>query len=89
MELMANRVGDEGVESITKFGETTRMLNNQFATGVARVQAFTASILNFLIKITGYEDSLRDADVAQTLSDARMLDDPRALALEGRKSKLF
>ena len=85
MELMANRVGDEGVESITKFGETTRLLNNQFATGVAKVQAFTASILNFLVKITGYEKSLRNADVAQTLSDARALDDPRALALEKEK----
>ena len=89
MELMANRVGDEGVESITKFGETTRMLNNQFATGVARVQAFTASILNFLVKITGYEKSLRDADVAQTLSDARALDDPRALALQAEKEAIM
>jgi len=85
MELMANRVGDEGVESITKFGETTRLLNNQFATGIAKVQAFTASILNFLVKITGYEESLRNADVAQTLSDARALDDPRAIALEKEK----
>ena len=89
MELMANRVGDDGVESITKFGETTRILNNQFATGVAKVQAFTASILNFLVKITGYEKSLRDADVAQTLSDARALDDPRALALQAEKEKIM
>jgi len=89
MELMANRVGDEGVESITKFGETTRMLNNQFATGVAKVQAFTSSILNFLVKITGYEESLRNADVAQTLSDARALDDPRALALEAEKQNIL
>ena len=89
MELMANRVGDDGVESITKFCETTRILNNQFATGVAKVQAFTASILNFLVKITGYEKSLRDADVAQTLSDARALDDPRALALQAEKEKIM
>ncbi len=89
MELMANRVGDEGVESITKFGETTRILNNQFAIGVAKVQAFTASILNFLVKITGYEESLRDADVAQTLSDARALDDPRALALQAEKESIM
>ena len=89
MELMANRVGDEGVESITKFGETTRILNNQFATGIAKVQAFTASILNFLVKITGYEKGLRDADVAQTLSDARALDDPRAIALEEEKQNIL
>ncbi len=89
MELMANRVGDDGVASITKFGETTRILNNQFATGIAKVQAFTASILNFLVKITGYEKSLREADVAQTLSDARALDDPRALALEAEKGEIM
>ena len=89
MELMANRVGDDGVEAITQFGETTRLLNNQFATGVARVQAFTASILNFLVKITGYEKSLRDADVAQTLSDARALDDPRALALQAERENIM
>ena len=88
MELMANRVGDDGVESITKFGETTRLLNNQFATGVAKVQAFTASILNFLVKITGYEKSLRDADVQQTLSDARTLDDPRAIALQEEREEI-
>ena len=89
MELMANRVGDDGVESITKFGETTRILNNQFATGVAKVQAFTASVLNFLVKIMGYEESLKNADVAQTLSDARALDDPRALALEAEKQDIL
>ena len=89
MELMANRVGDDGVEAITQFGETTRLLNNQFATGVARVQAFTASILNFLVKITGYEKSLRDADVSQTLSDARALDDPRALALQAERENIM
>ena len=89
MKLMANRVGDEGVESITKFGETTRLLNNQFATGVAKVQAFTASILNFLVKIMGYEKSLREADVAQTLSDARALDDPRALALQAERDDIM
>ena len=88
MELMANRVGDDGVKSITKFGETTRLLNNQFATGVAKVQAFTASILNFLVKITGYEKSLRDADVQQTLSDARTLDDPRAIALQEEREEI-
>ena len=88
MELMANRVGDDGVKSITKFGETTRLLNNQFATGVAKVQAFTASILNFLVKITGYEKSLRDADVQQTLSDARTLDDPRAIALQEEREDI-
>ena len=89
MELMANRVGDDGVKAITEFGETTRLLNNQFATGIAKVQAFTASILNFLIKITGYEESLRDADVAQTLSDARALDDPRALALQAERENIM
>ena len=89
MELMANRVGDDGVKAITEFGETTRLLNNQFATGIAKVQAFTASILNFLVKITGYEKGLRDADVAQTLSDARALDDPRAIALEEEKQNIL
>ena len=89
MELMANRVGDEGVESITKFGETTRLLNNQFATGIAKVQAFTASILNFLVKIMGYEESLRDADIKQTLSDARAMDDPRAIALQEERQGIM
>ena len=89
MELMSNRIGDEGVDAISKFGETTRLLNNQFATGVAKVQAFTASVLNFLVKITGYEKSLRDADVAQTLSDARALDDPRALALQEERKNIM
>ena len=88
MELMANRVGDDGVDSITKFGETTRILNNQFATGVAKVQAFTASILNFLVKIMGYEDSLRNADVAQTLSDAAALGDTRAIALQEERKNI-
>ena len=89
MEIMANRVGDDGVESITKFGETTRILNNQFATGVAKVQAFTASVLNFLVKIMGYEESLKNADVQQTLSDARALDDPRALGLQAEKENFL
>ena len=88
MELMANRVGYDGVDSITKFGETTRILNNQFATGVAKVQAFTASILNFLVKIMGYEDSLRNADVAQTLSDAAALGDTRAIALQEERKNI-
>ena len=89
MELMANRVGDDGVEAITQFGETTRLLNNQFATGIAKVQAFTAAVLNFLVKITGYEKNLREADVNQTLSDARAMDDPRAIALQEERTTLM
>ena len=88
MELMANRVGDDGVKAITEFGETTRLLNNQFATGIAKIQAFTASILNFLVKITGYADSLRDNDVAQTLSDAATMGDERALALQAERENI-
>ena len=85
MQLMANRVGDDGVKAIAKFGETTRLLGNQFSTAIVKVQAFTAAILNFLTKITGYADSLRDADVSQTLSDARAMGDERALDLQAER----
>lgn len=85
MEIMASQIGQDGVKAITDFGESTRILNNQFAVGIARIQAFTASVLNFLIRISGYEKSLEKADVQQTLSVARTMDDPRALALEKEK----
>ena len=43
MEIMASQIGQDGVKAITDFGESTRILNNQFAVGIARIQAFTAS----------------------------------------------
>ena len=88
MQVMNVQIGERGVDALSEFGETTRLMNNQFAIAITRIGAFTAGLLNFVNKTLGIQKGLREAaaDRAVELGIAR--NDPRALALEARQTAI-
>ena len=88
MQVMNVQIGERGVDALSEFGETTRLMNNQFAIAITRIGAFTAGLLNFVNKTLGIQKGLQEAaaDRAVELGIARK--DPRALALEARQAEI-
>ena len=88
MQIMNVQIGERGVDALSEFGETTRLMNNQFAIAITRIGAFTAGLLNFVNKTLGIQEGLQEAaaDRAVELGIAR--NDPRALALEARQTAI-
>ena len=94
MQLMANRIGQDGVDSLQEFGETTRLMNSEFSLAILKIQAFTAGIANFVLRITGLQESLNAAAAQRTVADAAATGDlaaqdlvTRREAIEGMKSR--
>jgi len=70
MQLMANRIGKDGVDSLKEFGDTTRLMNGEFTLAITKIQAFTAGIANFVLRITGLQENLNAAAATRTVADA-------------------
>ena len=88
MQLMANRIGQDGVDSIQEFGETTRLMNSEFSLAILKIQAFTAGIANFVLRITGLQESLNAAAAQRTVADAAAAGNVAAQDLVSRRSTI-
>ena len=88
MQLMANRIGQDGVDSIQEFGETTRLMNSEFSLAILKIQAFTAGIANFVLRITGLQESLNAAAAQRTVADAAATGDLTAQDLVSRRETI-
>ncbi len=88
MQLMANRIGQDGVDSLQEFGETTRLMNSEFSLAILKIQAFTAGIANFVLRITGLQESLNAAAAQRTVADAAALGDSAAQDLVSRRETI-
>ena len=88
MQLMANRIGQDGVDSIQEFGETTRLMNSEFSLAILKIQAFTAGIANFVLRITGLQESLSAAAAQRTVADAAASGDLAAQDLVSRRETI-
>ena len=69
MKMMENRIGESGVRKIKEFGETTRILGQQFSTGLLKLQAFIGGFANFIANIIAGQDKLKEAEINQTVKD--------------------
>ena len=67
MKLMANDIGERGVNALKQFGESTRILSSQFTLALSKLQAFAAGVANFVLRITGLQQSLEKADAARVV----------------------
>ena len=85
MQVMSGQIGEKGVEALKKFGESTQLLNTQFALALTKIQAFTAGIANFVIRITGLEDKLEAGAAKDTVKAAAAGGDAEAQALVDRR----
>jgi hypothetical protein len=88
MQLMANRIGQDGVDSLKEFGDTTRLMNSEFTLAITKIQAFTAGIANFVLRITGLQENLNAAAATRTVADAAATGDLAAQDLVTRRESI-
>jgi len=88
MQVMNVQIGEKGVDALSEFGETTRLMNNQFALAITRIGAFTAGLLNFVNKTLGIQKGLQRNEANRALKLGIAEKDPRALALQARQAEI-
>ena len=69
MKMMENRIGESGVRKIKEFGETTRILGQQFSTALLKLQAFIGGFANFIAKILAGQNKLKEVEINQSVKD--------------------
>ena len=88
MKMMENRIGTEGVRKIKEFGETTRILGQQFSTALLRLQAFIGGMANFIAKLLSGSNKLKEAEIDQFVKDSAAAGNEQAQALLAREKEI-
>jgi hypothetical protein len=88
MKLMGTRIGEDGIEKLKNFGESTRLIGSEMAIAVTKLQAFGAGIANFLLRISGARDRLSAAAATRTVADAAALGNTTAQGLVDRRAAI-
>jgi len=88
MKLMANDIGQRGVDALKQFGESSRILSSQFTLAITKLQAFAAGVANFVLRITGLENRLKKADAGRVVGAAAVRGNSQALGLLRRQKQI-
>ena len=88
MKLMANDIGQRGVNALKQFGESSRILSSQFTLAITKLQAFAAGVANFVLRITGLENRLKKADAGRIVGAAAVRGNSQALGLMQRQKQI-
>ena len=88
MKIMANDIGQRGVNALKQFGESTRILSSQFTLALSKLQAFAAGVANFVLRLTGLEQALRKADAARVVQTSAIGGNAEAQSLVQRQNKI-
>ena len=85
MKIMAGRITQDGVDKLKNFGDNTRLLGEQFTIALTKLQAFAAGVANFVIRLTGLQDALKEREATRIVSDAAAMGDTTAQKLVKRR----
>ena len=88
MKLMANDIGERGVNALKQFGESSRILSSQFTLAISKLQAFAAGVANFVLRITGLQQSLEKANAARVVDASAVGGNREALGLIQRQKQI-
>ena len=88
MKLMANDIGQRGVNALKQFGESTRILGNQFTLLLTKLQALAAGAANLVLRLTGLQQSLEKANAARVVGAAAVGGNTQAQSLVERQNKI-
>ena len=88
MQAMSATIGQKGVDALKKFGDNTRLLGSEFSIAITKLQSFAAAFANFIIKITGIEAGLRQAEATRTVKIAAAGGNQEAQDLVDRREGL-
>ena len=85
IKIMASRITQDGVDKLKNFGDNTRLLGEQFTLALTRLQAFAAGVANFVMRLTGLQDALREREATRIVAGAAATGDTRAQELVERR----
>ena len=88
MNFMATQIGQEGVNSLKRFGENSRRITASLTLATTKFQAFGASLLNFILRISGAEKQLRKAEQERTISFAASRGDETAKSILAEQKRI-
>ena len=88
MQAMSATIGQKGVDALKKFGDNTRLLGSEFSIAITKLQSFAAAFANFIIRVTGLEESLKQSEATRTVKIAAEGGNEEAKALVKRRQAL-
>ena len=88
MTLMGNRIDQEGITKIKNFGETTRLLGQEFNIALLKLQAFAGGFVNFIAKLLSGTNKLKEAEIDRIVKDAAALGNKDAQKLLDRGEEI-
>jgi hypothetical protein len=88
INLLASQIGDDGVDALTEFGESARLMNSEFATAITRIQAFTAGIANFVLETLGIQKNLNLNAADRAVAIGASQNNVEALAIEAEQRRI-
>ena len=88
MTLMGNRIDQEGINKIKNFGETTRLLGQEFNIALLKLQAFAGGFVNFIANLVAGQKKLKEAEIDRIVKDAAALGNEDAQRLLDRGTEI-
>ena len=88
MTLMGNRIDQEGITKIKNFGETTRLLGQEFNIALLKLQAFAGGFVNFIANLVAGQKKLKEAEIDRIVKDAAALGNEDAQKLLDRGTEI-
>ena len=88
MKIMNQRIGERGVAALKQFGESTRLLGQEFTMALTKLQAFAAGIANFILRITGLQKGLQEGEATRIVGSAAAGGDSTAIGLVSRRNQI-
>ena len=88
MTLMGNRIDQEGINKIKNFGETTRLLGQEFSIALLKLQAFAGGFANFISNLLLGQKKLKEAEIDRVVKDAAALGNEDAQKLLDRGTEI-
>ena len=88
MKLMGNRIDQEGINKLKNFGETTRLLGQQFSIALIKLQAFAGGLANFVITLVAGQNKLQEAENQRIVKDAASLKNTEAQDILNQRNAL-
>jgi hypothetical protein len=84
---MNQLLGADAVESLKRFGETSRLIGNNFSQALLKLQGALAPVLETIAKFVSQSTGAEQSEIDR-LSKSRIGTDPQAVALQRRISEL-
>jgi len=88
MKFMSSQIGEAGVNSLKVFGENSRLITASMTIAATKLKALGASILNFLLNISGAQRALNKADQERTVAFAASRGDKEAKAIQEEQKRI-